>query len=71
MAFLLLSTKYVSLCTSYNIEIAQHKHTTQHKHNQTGQTIEKGWFNILDFLRYCDKEDMVKRLWIVGDRFES
>jgi hypothetical protein len=37
----LLSTKYVALRTSYNIEIAQHKHTIQTKHNQTRQIIEK------------------------------
>jgi hypothetical protein len=64
----LLSTKYIALRTSYNIEIAQHKHTIQYKHNQT---IETGWFNILDFLRYCDTRDMAKRWWLAGYRFES
>jgi hypothetical protein len=59
---LLLSTKHAALRTSYNIEITQHKHTIQSKHNQTRQTIEKCWFNILDFLRYCDKRDMAKDL---------
>jgi hypothetical protein len=41
------------LFTSLNINI-------QYKHNQIGQTIEKGWFNILDLLRYCDERDMAK-----------
>jgi hypothetical protein len=41
------------LFTSLNINI-------QYKHNQTGQTIEKGWFIILDLLRYCDERDMAK-----------
>jgi hypothetical protein len=54
----LLSTKYVALCTNYNTEIPQHKHTIQYKQNQTGQTIENSLFNILDLLRYCDKRDM-------------
>jgi hypothetical protein len=31
--------------------ITQHKHTKQHKYNQTRQTIEKGWFNILDLFK--------------------
>jgi hypothetical protein len=54
----LISTKHVALRTSYNIEITQHKHTIQSKHNQTRQTIEKCWFNNLDLLRYYDKRDM-------------
>jgi hypothetical protein len=66
----LLSTKHAALCTSYNIVIAQHKHTIQSKHNQTRQAIEKCWFNILDLLRYCNKRDMAIGLWIAGDRFE-
>jgi hypothetical protein len=60
----LLSTKHVALHSSYNVEITHHKHTIQYKHNQTRQTNEKGWFNILDLLRYCDKRDMAKGLWI-------
>jgi hypothetical protein len=67
----LLSTKYVALRTSYNIELTQHKHTIQLNHNKTRQAIEKGWFNILYLLRYCGKRDMAKGLWIAGDRFES
>jgi hypothetical protein len=64
----LLLTKYVGLRTSYNTEIAQHKHTIQSKHNQTRQAIKKCWFNILDLLRFYDKRDMAKglacKLWI-------
>jgi hypothetical protein len=33
--------------------------------------LKRGWFNILDLLRYYDKRDMAKGLWIAGDRFES
>jgi hypothetical protein len=44
------------------MEITQHKHTIQSNQNQTRQTIEKSWFNIFDFLRYCDKIDMAKGL---------
>jgi hypothetical protein len=62
--------KRVTLRTSYNIEITQHKHTIQSKHDQTGQTIEKCWFSILDLLRYCDKRDMAKGLWIARYEFE-
>jgi hypothetical protein len=58
----LLSTKHVALYTSYNTEIAQHKHTIQFKHNQTRQAIEKCLFNLLDLLRFCDKRDMAKGL---------
>jgi hypothetical protein len=39
--FSLLPTKHVALHTSYNTEIAQHKHTIQSNHNQTSQAIEK------------------------------
>jgi hypothetical protein len=31
----LLSTKHVALCTSYNTEITQYKHTTQTKLSKT------------------------------------
>jgi hypothetical protein len=58
----LLSTKHIALCTNYNTELTQHKHTIQSKHYQTRQTIEKCWFNLLDLLRYCDKRDMAKGL---------
>jgi hypothetical protein len=44
----LLSTKHVALRINYNTELTQHKYTIQYKHNQTRQTIEKDWFNILD-----------------------
>jgi hypothetical protein len=68
MIFSLLSTKHVALSTSYIIKLTQHKQTIQYKHNQTRQTIEKYWFNILDSLRYCDERDMAKglvcKMWI-------
>jgi hypothetical protein len=63
MIFSLLSTKHVAFRTSYNIEITQHKHTIQSKHNQTRQATEECWFNILDLLRFCDKRDMAKGLF--------
>jgi hypothetical protein len=66
----LISTKYVALRTNYNIEIAQHKHIIQTKHNQTRQAIKKCWFNILDFLRYYERIDMTKELWIMRYGFE-
>jgi hypothetical protein len=56
----LLSTKHVALSTSYNTKIAQHKHTIQSKHSQTRQAFEKGWFNLLNLLRYCGKRDKAK-----------
>jgi hypothetical protein len=71
MIFSLLSTKHVALRTSYNIEISQHKHAIQSKHKQTRQAIEKCWSNILDFLRYGDKRDMAKGLWVARYGFES
>jgi hypothetical protein len=52
----LLSTKHVALRTNYNIDITQHKHTTQS--NKT--TNEKCLFNNLDYSRYCDRKDMAK-----------
>jgi hypothetical protein len=68
---LLSKKKHVALHTSYNTEIAQHKHTIQCKHNQTRQAIEKSLFNILDLLRFCDKRDMAKGLWNARYGFES
>jgi hypothetical protein len=70
----LFSTNHVALRTNYNTEITYHKHT--HKHNQTRQTIEKCLFNNLDFLGYCDKRDMAKRImsgeiWIWELSWES
>jgi hypothetical protein len=53
------------------MKIVHHIHTVQFKQNQTRQTTEKCWFNILDFLRYCDRRDMAKELWIARYEFES
>jgi hypothetical protein len=53
------------------MKIAKHKHTVQFKQNQTTQTTKKGYFNLLDFLRYCNKRDMAKGLWIARYEFES
>jgi hypothetical protein len=53
------------------MKIAQHKHTIQSKHNQTRQAIEKCWFNLLDFLRYCNKRDMAKDYGLQEIDFES
>jgi hypothetical protein len=38
----LFSTKLVALRTSYNTEIAQHKHTIQYKHNKDKQMKSVG-----------------------------
>jgi hypothetical protein len=61
---------HVALHTRYNIELTHHKHTIHSKQNQTRQTIERCWFNILDLLRYCDKRDMVWglacKIWFWG-----
>jgi hypothetical protein len=69
MIFSLLSTKHVTLRTNYNTKIAQHKHSIQYKHNKTRQAIEKCLFNLLDLLRFYDKRDMAKGLWIARNRF--
>jgi hypothetical protein len=58
--FPLLSIKYVALCTNYNTELRQHKHTTPIATKQIEQTIENSLFNILDLLRFCDKRDMAR-----------
>jgi hypothetical protein len=54
---------------SYNVEITPHQ--SNKSNNQTVQIIEKGWFNILDLLRFCDKRDMARGLWLARYGFES
>ena len=49
---------------NYNIEITQHKHTNPIQTiNQQYKQLKRVWFNILGFLRYCDKGDMA-RYWV-------
>jgi hypothetical protein len=67
----LLSTKYVALRTSYNIKI--HHINTPCNPNiiKQDKQIKKCWFNILDFLWYCDKRDMAKDYELQEIDFES
>jgi hypothetical protein len=71
MIFHFSQQKHVALSINYNTKLTQHKHTIQSKHNQTTQTKRKGWFNILDLLRFCDKRNMAKGWWLARYRFES
>jgi hypothetical protein len=53
------------------MKTTQHKHTVRFKQNQTRQTTENGWFNLLNFLRYYDRRDMTIELGIMRYGFES
>jgi hypothetical protein len=43
----------------------------QSKNNQIRQTIEKCWFNILGFLKFCGKRDVAKDYGLQEMDFES
>jgi hypothetical protein len=52
--------------------ITQHKHTNPIQTiNQQYKQLKRVWFNILDLLRYYDKRDIVKGLWIARYGFGS